>query len=67
MKPKYLSMFTWTDDDTDGNHDLNIGKTNNIGELDLSDDEAKNLVRNLVDALFLGEHVTLRIRKEYDS
>jgi hypothetical protein len=46
---------------------LHVGKTNNIGELDLSDDEAKNLVRNLVDALFLGKHVTLRIRKEYDS
>lgn len=67
MKPKYLSLFTWSDGHPVGGPDIDIGRTNDIGELDLSDDEAKNLVRNLVDALFLGKHVTLRIRKEYDS
>lgn len=67
MKPKYLSLFTWSDGHPVGGPDIDIGRTNDIGELDLSDHDATLLSLQLKVALETGYHVTLRIRKEYDS
>lgn len=62
-----LSLFGWDDDNTDGYHENEIGFVNEIGEIDLSDKEARGLIKQIEKRLFSGEHVTLRIAEKEEE
>lgn len=62
-----LSLFGWDDDNTDGYHENKIGFVNEIGEIDLSDKEARGLIKQIENRLFSGEHVTLRMAEKEEE
>ena len=62
-----LSLFGWDDNNADGYHESEIGFVNEIGEIDLSDDEARELIKQIQMRLNDGEHVTLRLAEKEEE
>lgn len=62
-----LSLFSWTEQNTDGFGDVVISRFNDIGEIDLSDEEACVLIQRIKTRLNNGEHVTLRIAENEEQ
>lgn len=59
-----LSLFSWTEQNCDGFGDVVISRFNDSGEIDLSDNEARDLIKQIQGRLDDGEHVTLRIAED---
>lgn len=58
---KTLNMFQWNEEDTEGFGDMGIGVTGDYGEIDLADEEARELVTYIQSALSEGNHISLRV------
>lgn len=55
-----ISMFEWTEEFPMGSNDMNIGSFQD-SEIDLSDETASWLAKNILEALKEHKHITLRI------
>lgn len=57
-----ISYFSWSDNFPLGGSEIHVSEStsNDSGEIDLSDDEARRLSAFIVQELAEGKHVTLR-------
>lgn len=56
-----ISYFSWDGHEAQGYQEQVIGETKDFNELDLSDEEVKELIANWKDILNVGQHITLHV------
>ena len=59
-----LSIFSWSDENTEGFDEVTIGELNDANELDLRDSDAQHIIDIMSERLRSNEHVTFRIEND---
>lgn len=63
---KKLSIFLWNDEETEGFNYSDVDTFNLNNEIDLSDEDALNIARRILNEVTNGNHISFRIDGDED-